>query len=623
MSGPPQYLPPGRARWAKSAAVVLAAIVSALLIFWVHFGAPSIEDLGATEAQLAQIGGPDIGLLSGAQFVRATPPFWHKARFGVARLEVDVTDPQRSLGIFTIRARDNYLIYVNGILAAPPIGVVADRPTAHGILPRLTRLLPAHLQAGKNTIDVLSVTNGVNATLNYAYIGPFERLEPAYRHATALAYGTSIVAIIGAGMVLLFALALSPIIRRPALILATGSVLLLTLINELHGVWFDTPWPYGNVYVFMTGAPLWIACAAFANEWTGGPIAYRRWFLLSAPAACLSVAAIFAVYPSNVASPIAGVAQSVIGACALVFMIGRMFRFYASAPPNTAPEVFVACVGLAMALTLLVTQTAGFFVPIRIGIVGEAFTKLGTISIIVFIAVGLARNGVTIYQQAAANNDALALKINDKERELEAKHLMLRDRERERALHDERTRIMRDVHDGIGSQLLGLLLQARAQAPKNEALVAELQAAIDDLYLVVDSLDDVHSSLETALGTFRSRIEPKCAAAGVEIVWRVENIAGVRRRGPAEILQIYRILQEALSNALHRGKPKQITFSLRGERPGDPISLAVKDDGETLASHPEIGRSLDDMKRRAASIGAELAATSGTDGTTVELRLPA
>lgn len=602
-------------------AIALAGVVSSLLVAWVHLGAPSIDDLEIDKALLASIPSPTIAALPNARFVPAAPPFWHSGRFGITRLEVDVPDPQVAVALFTLRARDNYIVYVNGVLAAPPLGIVADRSTVHGINPRLTRLLPAHLVRGKNTIDLLSATNGATATVNYVYFGPLERLEPAYRHATALAHDTSLVAIIAAGMVFLFALALSSVIRKPALVLVTALVLLLTFINELHGTWVDAPWTYRNVYVFMTGIPIWIACAAFANEWTNGPAAYRKWLLLSCIAACAMILAIFSVYPGPVATPITNVLQSAIGGCALAFMVQRMFRFYYTAPQSTAAEVFVACIGLTMAITLLVTQSVALFMPIKIGVQGEAFTKLGTISLIVFIAVGLARNGVSIYQQAAVNNQALALKIKQKEHELEANHVALRDRDRERALHDERTRIMRDVHDGIGSQLLGLLLQARACAPRNEGLILGLQAAIDDLYLVVDSLDDVHGSLETALGTFRSRIEPKCAAAGIAIVWQIEDTGNTRTFGPADVLQIYRILHDALSTALRHTSLRKLTFALRRDASRGGILLSFHDDGtgsDLSAQRIEHAN----MHQRAAAIGARLDVTSGATGTCVNLLLP-
>lgn len=608
--------------WEKLAALGFAGLVSWILIAWVDVTAPGIADLRVTSAKLAPLSHPDFNEVATAAFAPAKPPFWHAGRFGVARIVFDVARPATSdLALMTRGSRDNYAVYVNGRLAAPIPGRLSNRPTIHAQHPRLTKLLPSLLRPGTNTLDVVSATNGAVATLNLVYLGPSDRLEPAFDHAYALAHDTSLVAAIAAGVVLLFALALAGIIRRPALIVSVAATLSLTLMNELHGLWADAPWTFQSVTVFLIGTPLWIACAAFANEWTNGPVAYRSWFVAAAILSLLTIVAIYTLLAPLPARNASNVVQSLVGLGSLGFMVQRLTRYYYHAPRSASAEIFVAAVGLIMALTLLVSQMV--FQSIDVGLRGEAFTKFGTISIIVFIAIGLARHGIGIYQIAELNNETLARKVADKERELEINHAQLRAQERERDLIAERGRIMRDVHDGIGSQLLGLLVQARSSTAKPSDMALGLQAAIDDLYLVVDSLDGVDGSLETALGMFRMRIEPKCTAAGIDIAWNVEDAGNTKALGPATVLQIYRILQEALSNAIRHGKPKRVTLSLQRSSESSPISLTLKDDGIGFdpARHPA-GRGLSNMKKRAASIGATLDITSDTTGTRVNLRLP-
>ena len=53
----------------------------------------------------------------------------------------------------------------------------------------------------------------------------------------------------------------------------------------------------------------------------------------------------------------------------------------------------------------------------------------------------------------------------------------------------ERERILGDMHDGIGSQLLGLILQVRAKRIDDERLVHSLCSCLEDVRLIVDSLD--------------------------------------------------------------------------------------------------------------------------------------
>jgi signal transduction histidine kinase len=546
----------------------------------------------------------------------------------VSRIEFQVTEPKDAdLALFIRRARDNYAVYVNGKLAAATPGILAERSTLHGFLPRLVKILPALLVSGQNTIDIVGARNGTQTVLREVYFGSAARLEPAYHHTKTVVHDSGEFAAFTAAIVLLFSLALASLIRNPALTIAIAITLALFLLRELHALWIDRPWPqtYRDIYLLLMTCSIWISVAAFVNEWTDGPHAYRRVFFAIAAIAWAIVIACYATLEDcHTAYVIGSHVSSVLGAAAMIFMARRLFRHYWFAPASTWAEIAVATIGLTMALASFASQSQ--FIPglsQLASVEGDAFSKLGALSIIAFIAVGLARHGVRVYQLAAMNNDTLARQVREKERELEANHALLRDQERERTLTAERGRIMRDVHDGIGSQLLGLLVQARGGAAKPATMAAGLQAAIDDLYLVVDSLDGVDGSLETALGTFRTRIEPKCAAAGIDISWNVEDVSSAKALGPASVLQIYRILQEALSNAIRHGNPKRVAFSLRREKPGNVIALSLKDDGKGFdTSAKQMGRGLSNMRKRAASIGAQLDITSGEAGTCVKLLLP-
>jgi signal transduction histidine kinase len=615
----------------KIAALLLAAIAGALLIAWVDPGSPDLADLRVKRMLFAPLPSPDIALLDGASFAPAQEPFRHQGRFGVARIEFDVPDAAAAdLALFIRRVRDNYAVYVNGKLAAPTPGTLGERSTLHGFLPRLVKILPALLVPGKNKIDIVSARNATQTALREVYLGPASSLEPAYLHTRTAIHDAGFITALAAGIVLLFALALSSLIRNPVLIRVIAIVLALFLLRELHALWVDRAWPqmYRDIYLILVATWLWISLAAFANEWTGGPATLRKWFAAGAAAAAALIVMFYVVLPSCHEAYAAGSwVESLAGLGALAFSVWRLVRHYRAAEGSAAAEIFVAGVGMIMALALFATQTAvmpGFAAIVSIE--GEAFTKLGAMSMIALIALGLARQGVAVYQQAALNNEALSRKVEVATRELEANHILLREQDRERALADERGRIMRDVHDGIGSQLLGLMIQARAGGAKEETLIAGLQAAIDDLYLVVDSLDGVPGSLETALGTFRGRIEPKCAAAGIEVAWQMEQIGETPSVGPTTVLQIYRILQEALSNAVRHAKPKRLTFAVaRNAQDPAKIEISLRDDGPGIpaAALTGPGRGLANMKKRAASIGAELRIENRGDGSCVQILLPA
>jgi signal transduction histidine kinase len=614
------------AGWEKSAAFILALLTSWLLVAWVDVGSPGIRDLLVERLQFAPLERPNIADIPTAAFETKTRPFRRDGRFGVVRLTYDVADPQTAdLALLSRRVRDNYAVYVNGQLAAPAPGQLGEVSTLHGFHPRLVRIPPSLLVRGTNTIDILCASNSPYITVHQIYVGPAARLEPEHVHALALIHDNAEIAALAAGIVLLFALALSPLVR-PALTLTIALTLGFFLARLLHTLWIDVPWPqpFRDMYLNATAIPIWLSCIAFINEWTNGPRKYLPWLVAAACLAWVAILIAFATLPPIQANSIAGPIESITGLFALGFMIQRLIRHYYRAPPTAAPEIFVAGVGLGMACASVATQTAiEILRPINMP-QGEAFSQLGAIAIIVFIAVGIARHSIGIYQLAALNNETLSRQVREKEREIAANHALLRTQEHERVLTEERSRIMRDVHDGIGSQLLGLLVQARSGNRQPDAMTTGLQTAIDDLYLVIDSLDGVDGSLETALGTFRTRIEPKCAAAGIALDWSIEPIGDTPSIGPAAVLQIYRILQEALTNAIRHASPRKLTVALRPINGRSAIEISVSDDGKGFdADRPQsTGRGMANMRRRAASIGAALLFENLSPGARVMIQLP-
>ena len=98
---------------------------------------------------------------------------------------------------------------------------------------------------------------------------------------------------------------------------------------------------------------------------------------------------------------------------------------------------------------------------------------------------------------------------------LERSFQRLRETERAQAQAQERERLMRDLHDGLGLHLLSALRQARSLGGDTELMVATLQDGLDDLRMVVDSLAGDERDLMTVPGNLRYRLAPRLAAAGI------------------------------------------------------------------------------------------------------------
>jgi signal transduction histidine kinase len=188
----------------------------------------------------------------------------------------------------------------------------------------------------------------------------------------------------------------------------------------------------------------------------------------------------------------------------------------------------------------------------------------------------------------------------------------------------ERQRILRDMHDGVGSQLMGLLVRARSGHLQGPQLVLGLESCVDDLRLAVESLDPAERPLDVALGELRLRTKNHCDSAGIAFDWHCREADGLVLAAD-DTLNVLRACQEMLSNALKHSRAQRIEFDMNVERsPGCWLNIAVRDDGigfEQNVSHRS-GRGLPSLHARAQSLCGSVTFTSTKPGVEVALRFP-
>jgi signal transduction histidine kinase len=196
-------------------------------------------------------------------------------------------------------------------------------------------------------------------------------------------------------------------------------------------------------------------------------------------------------------------------------------------------------------------------------------------------------------------------------------------RERERAVAQERQRIMQDMHDGLGSQLLSSLAAVERGALDTRGMAQVLREAVDDMRLAIDTLSPGREGLLEALGNLRYRLEPRFRAAGIALRFARRDLPARLDVADEHALQILRVLQESLTNVLKHARAREVDVLLSVE--GDPARFvrAVADDGGGFdPSAAASGRGLSGMRRRAEQIGATLEVTSDARGTRVTLSQP-
>jgi signal transduction histidine kinase len=230
----------------------------------------------------------------------------------------------------------------------------------------------------------------------------------------------------------------------------------------------------------------------------------------------------------------------------------------------------------------------------------------------------LALNFITIYVLVYLNQREVAAHREVVELQGDLKEL---------AVVEERNRLAREIHDGLGASLSSVIIQTEyvTQIATDEVVKAELrelkasaEEAIDELRRSLRMMRedfDLASGLEDYAKTFadRTQLPIRFSTSGTQL----------SRLAPESSLTLFRVLQECLSNAARHAQARRVDVSLLlGD---EVVCLTVKDDG--LGFDPGAARpghyGLSNMRERANKIGGvfDLDAAPGA-GVAVRFSVP-
>lgn len=274
--------------------------------------------------------------------------------------------------------------------------------------------------------------------------------------------------------------------------------------------------------------------------------------------------------------------------------------------------------GLHDAVLIRLAQASGL--PITL-------SQHGMFVFVLIMAVMMAeRYNRAVAGQRALNAD-LTRRIGEREAQLQQAFEALQAQRHQQSVAGERQRIMRDIHDGVGAQLVGLLSLVDQPGAQPAALREQVQGALDEMRTAVDSLQPSHDDLVTLLATLRWRLQARLQANGIAVVWDIDELPTLRALDPHTVQNLQRILLEAFTNLLKHARATQVTVQARW-LPLDPprVALRILDNGVGLATAQPgrpAGQGLVNMRARALAIGAELVVGAGPDGgVCVALQLP-
>jgi len=192
--------------------------------------------------------------------------------------------------------------------------------------------------------------------------------------------------------------------------------------------------------------------------------------------------------------------------------------------------------------------------------------------------------------------------------------------ERLQAAAEERRRLLADLHDDIGAKLLNLVHVL--ERPAHADLV---RSVVQDFRDVVSRSNQDACTLLQALGQIREETEARLEAAGSQLDWQQHAETPDPALDEAQVLHLFRIAREAVTNALRHGQATRIR--MRVQAVDAMLVFDVTDDGPGLPTTAETaqggGRGTLGMRHRAEALHGTIDWAPGTTGgTKVILQFP-
>ncbi|MCF8274608.1 MAG: tetratricopeptide repeat protein [Flavobacteriaceae bacterium] len=222
------------------------------------------------------------------------------------------------------------------------------------------------------------------------------------------------------------------------------------------------------------------------------------------------------------------------------------------------------------------------------------------------------------------------LKNNQQKQEFELESTLVKI-EAQSKLQEQRLEISRDLHDNIGSQLTFIISSVDNIKYAFQIQNSKLEEKLNNISnfaksTIIELRDTIWAMNKNAISfeDLKSRIalyidNAKIAAQGIEFNFKIHGNFNNTVFSTTEGMNIFRIIQESINNALKHAQANQILVDVFKQN--DTFQIQINDNGKGFNTDmPNSGNGLSNLKKRANELSGELVITSKENlGTKVSL----
>ncbi|WP_087747493.1 MULTISPECIES: sensor histidine kinase [unclassified Acidovorax] len=213
----------------------------------------------------------------------------------------------------------------------------------------------------------------------------------------------------------------------------------------------------------------------------------------------------------------------------------------------------------------------------------------------------------------------MALQMAAKEQALQSSYERLELLAREQERVNERTRILRDLHDGVGAHISAAIRQLQSGRASNDEVLHTLRDSLDQIKLSIDAMHLPAGDVTGLLANLRYRLEPKLNAADIELLWDVDLIEPLERLDAVGMRHLQFMVLESLSNVLQHAHASKLRIEAKAQ--GHWVVVRIADNGVGYDTARPFRKGLLALHERAKAIGAALVIRSRVGETVVEITL--